>query len=208
MTETRLVSAAGFLPSKLSLRSLGKAVRDCRGCDLYKNATHAVPGVGAATASIVLVGEQPGHQEDLQGLPFVGPAGKLLDRALADAGLDRTRIFVTEAVRHFRFEERGKRRIHKTPTRAQVIACRPWLESELELLRPRLIVCLGATAVFSVVGRALKVADLRGQVLPHHAAGGVTATVHPSFVLRVPQSQDEEYRRFVADLRFAGKFAG
>jgi DNA polymerase len=151
---------------------------------------------------MVLVGEQPGDQEDLAGKWFVGPSGQLLDRALAEAGLDRNDLYITGAVRHFRFEERGKRRIHKTASRSQIAACQPWLEAELSLLKPKLIVCMGATAILSVLGRTAKVGDLRQHVLPHRHAAGVTATVHPSFVLRA-QSPDEEYARFVDDLRFA-----
>ena len=151
--------------------------------------------------AVVLVGEQPGDQEDLEGRPFVGPSGQLLDRALAEAGLDRGQLYLTGAVRHFRFEERGKRRIHKTASRSQIAACQPWLDAELALIRPTLIVCLGNTALLSVLGRAAKVSEVRGTILPHRHALGVTATVHPSFVL--PGAPDEEYPRFVADLRFA-----
>jgi DNA polymerase len=164
-------------------------------------------GQGPADARIVLVGEQPGDQEDLAGLPFVGPSGQLLDRALAEAGLDRGELYLTGAVRHFRFEERGKRRIHKTASRSQIAACQPWLEAELALIRPRLIVCMGATALLSVLGRAAKISDLRGKIVPHRHAEGVSATVHPSFLLRVPERQVEEYNRFVEDLRFARRMA-
>lgn len=203
MCETNPISGADFIPANATLPVLREAVHACRGCELHEHATQPVFGHGPPDAPLVLVGEQPGDQEDREGKPFVGPSGQLLDRALADAGLDRGQIYLTEAVRHFRFEERGKRRIHKTASRSQIAACQPWLEAELALLRPKLIVCLGSTAVLSVVGRAMKVAELRGAVIPHRHALGVTATVHPSFILRVPERQDEEYRRFVADLRFS-----
>ncbi len=164
MCETKPISAAAFVPQDPTLPLLRQAVHDCRGCDLHERATQPVFGQGPADARIVLVGEQPGEQEDLSGLPFVGPAGQLLDRALDDAGLNRGELYLTNAVRHFRFEERGKRRIHKTASRSQVAACQPWLEAELALIRPKLIVCMGATALLSVLGRAAKVSDLRGQV--------------------------------------------
>jgi DNA polymerase len=203
MCETNPSSAAEFIPANATLPILRDAVHTCRGCDLYEHATQPVFGYGPPDASLVLVGEQPGDQEDREGKPFVGPSGQLLDRALAEAGLDRGQIYLTGAVRHFRFEERGKRRIHKTASRSQIAACQPWLDAELALLRPKLIVCLGNTAVLSVVGRAMKVSELRGTVSPHRHARGVTATVHPSFILRVPERQEEEYRRFVDDLRFS-----
>lgn len=207
MCETNPTSAADFVPAGATLPMLREAAQGCRGCDLYQHATQAVMGQGPADASMVLVGEQPGDQEDLSGLPFVGPAGQLLDRALSEVGLDRSELYLTNAVRHFRYEERGKRRIHKTASRSQVAACQPWLEAELAQIRPPLIVCMGNTALLSVLGRAAKVSDFRGQVVPHRHAGGVTATVHPSYLLRVPDRQQEEYERFVADLRFAASVA-
>jgi DNA polymerase len=202
MRETKPISAADFIPPNPTLPLLREAVHSCRGCDLHERATQPVFGDGPSDAAMVLVGEQPGDQEDLAGKGFVGPSGQLLDRALAEAGLDRNDLYITGAVRHFRFEERGKRRIHKTASRSQIAACQPWLEAELSLLKPKLIVCMGATAILSVLGRTAKVGDLRQHVLPHRHAAGVTATVHPSFVLRA-QSPDEEYARFVDDLRFA-----
>ena len=154
------------------------------------------------------VGEQPGDNEDREGRPFVGPAGQLFDRALAEAGLVRSEVYLTGAVKHFRFEERGKRRIHKTASKAQVAACQPWLERELLLIRPRVIVCLGNTAALSVIGRGVRLLEERGCVEPHRFAGGVLVTVHPGFLLRVPDARREaEYRRFVADLRTARVFA-
>ena len=203
MCETKPKSASDFIPAGATLPVLRDAVHACRGCDLHERATQPVFGQGPADASLVLVGEQPGDQEDLEGRPFVGPSGQLLDRALAEAGLDRGQLYLTGAVRHFRFEERGKRRIHKTASRSQIAACQPWLDAELALIRPTLIVCLGNTALLSVLGRAAKVSEVRGTILPHRHALGVTATVHPSYILRVPERQDEEYRRFVADLRFS-----
>ena len=196
MCEAKPISAAAFVPQDPTLPMLRQAVHDCRGCDLHERATQPVSGQGPADARLVLVGEQPGEQEDLSGLPFVGPAGQLLDRALNDAGLNRGELYLTNAVRHFRFEERGKRRIHKTASRSQVAACQPWLEAELALIRPKLIVCMGATALLSVLGRAAKVSDLRGQVVQHRHAGGVTGTVHPSFLLRVRERQSDEYQPF------------
>jgi uracil-DNA glycosylase family protein len=203
MCETNPVSAAEFIPPNGSLPVLREAVRNCRGCELCEYATQPVFGHGPPNAEMVLVGEQPGDQEDRDGMPFVGPAGQVLDRALGQVGLDRGSVYLTNAVKHFRFEERGKARIHKTASRGQIAACQPWLEAELASIRPKLIVCLGNTAVLSVVGRAAKVSELRGTVVPHRHALGVTATVHPSYILRMPERQDDEYRRFVDDLRFS-----
>lgn len=202
MCETKPISAAAFIPANATLPVLREAVHACRGCDLYQHATQPVFGDGPDDAEMVLVGEQPGDQEDLVGRGFVGPSGQLLDQALKEAGLDRGQLYITGAVRHFRFEERGKRRIHKTASRSQIAACQPWLEAELSILQPKLIVCLGATAVLSVVGRAAKLSELRQQLVPHRHASAVTATIHPSYVLRA-QSSEDEYARFVDDLRFA-----
>ena len=163
-------SAAEFIPPDASLPVLREAVRNCRGCELYERATQPVFGYGPPNAEMVLVGEQPGDQEDREGLPFVGPAGQFLDRALGEVGLDRGSVYMTNAVKHFRFEERGKARIHKTASRAQIAACQPWLEAELALIRPKLIVCLGNTAVLSVVGRAAKVSEFRGTSFRHRHA--------------------------------------
>ena len=199
-------SAADFMPAGATLPILRDAIWNCRGCDLHERATQPVFGEGPPNARLVLVAEQPGHQEDLAGRPFVGPSGQLLDRALAEVGLLRDEIYITGAVKHFRFEERGKHRIHKTASRAQVAACQPWLEAQLALIRPKLILCMGNTALLSVLGRATKVSDVRGQLLPHRYASAVTATVHPSYLLRVPDRQEEEYRRFLSDLEFARRF--
>ncbi len=182
-----------------------RAVQDCQGCDLYRWATQAVFGEGPSNASIALIGEQPGHQEDLQGKPFVGPAGRLLDRALEEVGLARTQVYVTNAVKHFKFvrQERGKRRLHQKPKTVEVTACRPWLEAEMAEVRPRIIVCLGATAAQSVMGRSARVTRSRGQFFRHPWADWVTATIHPSALLRIDDAQQREveYRSFVSDLR-------
>lgn len=195
-------SAAPWLPAKLTLPALRAASKQCEGCDLFRFATQTVFGEGPANAPIVMVGEQPGDQEDLSGKPFVGPAGKLLDRALADAGVDRSRIYVTNAVKHFKFVERGKRRIHGKPSGIEISACRPWLEAELEVIQPTLVVCLGATAAQALMGREFRVLRDRGMLFPHRLAKGLTATVHPSALLRAPEPErrEEEYRLFVRDL--------
>jgi uracil-DNA glycosylase len=170
---------------------------------LYKQATQTVFGEGAAHASILLVGEQPGDQEDRAGHPFVGPAGKLLDKALGEAGIDRRDLYVTNAVKHFKWEPQGKRRKHKKPSAAEIAACRPWLEAELQVLHPRAVVCLGATAAQSVFARAVRLGDMRGRAWATPLAAAVFVTVHPSAILRHPESaqREQEYRRFVQDLR-------
>ncbi len=179
------------------------AVQQCRGCDLYRYATQAVLGEGPISSRVMLVGEQPGNEEDIQGRPFVGPAGKLLDRALADAGIERADVYLTNAVKHFKFEERGKRRLHKKPTMSEIKACRPWLEAEVSLIKPEVIVCLGATAAQSVLGAGYRLTKERGKFVEHPWARYVTSTVHPSAVLRAPDSaqRHKEYQRFVADLK-------
>jgi uracil-DNA glycosylase len=197
------VTAAAYLPERLSLPQLREAVQGCRGCDLYKNATQAVFGEGAARAEVMLVGEQPGDKEDLTGRPFVGPSGQLLDRALEEAGIDRTQTYVTNAVKHFKWQARGKRRIHQKPTWSDQLACRPWLEAELAVVQPRVLVCLGATASQSLLGRDFRVTKHRGELLDSQLAEHVTATIHPSAILR---QQDEESRQseladFIDDLR-------
>jgi uracil-DNA glycosylase len=194
--------AAEFLPARKTLPQLREAVQGCRGCDLYLHATQAVAGEGPPTAPIVFIGEQPDDEEDRQGRPFVGPSGRLLDRALQDAGIDRADVYVTNAVKHFKFEERGKRRIHKKPSAAESKACRPWLEAELKAIRPKILVCLGATAAQSVFGPEYRVTKERGQFVTHAWAPQATSTVHPSAILRAPDEQREsEYRQFVDDLK-------
>jgi len=192
-----------------SLEDIAAGVQLCRRCDLWREATQGVAGAGPRTARLMLVGEQPGDQEDLAGLPFVGPAGQVLDRALAAAGVPRAETFVTNAVKHFKHELRGKRRLHKTPDAGEVEACRWWLEGERRILRPRVIVALGATAAVSVFGKPMPIGKMRQQALqlPDQAQGVVT--YHPSYLLRVPDAaaKAKAYEMFVADLKFAWDLA-
>ena len=201
------VTAASFLPPRKTLPALREAVQGCRGCDLYRNATQAVFGEGAAHADVLFVGEQPGDKEDLAGKPFVGPAGQLLDRALAEAGIDRSQTYVTNAVKHFKWQPRGKRRIHQKPTWTESVACRPWLEAELEAVAPRVVVCLGATAAQSLLGRDFRVTRHRGEVVASDLADHVTATVHPSSILRQRDeaARQAELAAFVDDLRVVAR---
>lgn len=205
MAGTQYPTAEPFLPEKLSLTALRTAIHSCKGCPLYLHATQAVFGEGPRLAQVVFVGEQPGNDEDIQGRPFVGPAGKLLDRALEGAGIDRDDVYVTNAVKHFKFEERGKRRLHKKPLADEVRACRPWLEAELKLIKPRVLVCLGATAAQAILGNKFHLTKERGKPFPHSMAVQVLATVHPSAVLRIPQQEERhiEFNRFVDDLKTA-----
>ncbi|MGY1896931.1 UdgX family uracil-DNA binding protein [Nocardia gipuzkoensis] len=198
--------AAMFVPEHADLAHLRQAACDCHGCDLYRHATQTVFGAGPPDADVVLIGEQPGDQEDVLGEPFVGPAGRLLDRALADVGIDRDTVYVTNAVKHFKFVERGKRRIHKQPGRTEVVACSAWLHAELDLLRPRLVVCLGAIGAQAVLGPSFKVSERRGEVIDT-ADFRVIATVHPSSVLRAPD-RTAAYEAFVADLRIVREQLG
>jgi uracil-DNA glycosylase len=196
-------SAAEFVPEKPTLPKLREAVAGCRGCHLYRDATQAVFGEGTSRAEVMMVGEEPGDREDVQGRPFVGPAGRVLDDGLAAAGIDRAAVYVTNTIKHFSFVRRGKRRIHKKPTAEEIGACRPWLEAELGVVKPRVIVCLGATAAQTLLGRQFRVTQHRGEFVDSPLAALVTATVHPSSILRAP---DEEARRmemqaFVQDLR-------
>jgi uracil-DNA glycosylase family protein len=186
---------------------LHDAAAECKACDLWKRGTQTVFGEGRRGAKIMLVGEQPGNDEDLAGKPFVGPAGKLLDRALADAGIDRRLAYVTNVVKHFKWEPRGKRRIHAKPNAAEISACLPWLKAELELIRPRVLVCLGATAAQALLGRQFRVTSQRGKFVESALAPLVTATVHPSSILRArdDETRHEEMRRFVEDLRKVAK---
>ena len=194
---------ADLTPGFRSLAAARQAARACRACDLYKHATQAVFGEGPARARVMMVGEQPGDAEDLAGHPFVGPAGKLLDRALAEAGIDRRLVYLTNAVKHFKFEPRGKRRIHKKPDSAEIGACRPWIETEIALVKPRILVCLGATAAQALLGRAVKVTAQRGTFVPSPLAPRVTMTVHPSSILRAPddESRRADMKLFVRDLK-------
>ena len=196
-------SAMDFLPAKRTLKALRDAARSCKGCELYKNATQTVFGEGPPNASVVFVGEQPGDQEDRQGRPFVGPAGRLLDKALADAQIPRGQVYVTNAVKHFKFIWRGKRRLHQKPSIRQVTACRPWLEAEIEVLRPKLLVCMGATAAQSVLGKAIPITQSRGKLLKSDLGPLTFITIHPSAIYRHPEKkeQEKEYRRFASEMK-------
>ena len=201
LSKSEPKDAVAFIPARKTLPLLREAVQSCRGCDLYRYATQAVAGEGPRSSSVVFIGEQPGDEEDRQGRPFVGPAGRLLDRALQEAGIDRSTVYMTNAVKHFKFEERGKRRIHKKPSTSESIACRPWLEAEIAAVRPEIIVCLGATAAQSVFGSDYLVTKQRGQFVKHPWAPQATSTLHPSAILRAPSEQRRhEYQRFVEDL--------
>lgn len=203
MPRTESTSAAEFIPEHPTPRTLREAVQRCLGCDLYAHATQAVFGEGPNSAEIVFIGEQPGDEEDRQGHPFVGPSGRLLDRALVKAGIDRSLVYVTNAVKHFKFEERGKRRLHKKPSGLEIRACQPWLEAEINLIQPRIIVCLGATAAQTIFGGTYRLTKERGQFVRNSWAPYVTSTVHPSAILRAPDEEQRhiEYDRFVADLK-------
>jgi DNA polymerase len=193
-------SAAALIPPNPTLRSLADAAQGCRACDLWKSGTQTVFGEGRAKAELMFVGEQPGDQEDLAGRPFVGPAGKLLDRALEEAGIDRELAYVTNVVKHFKWEPRGKRRIHQKPNATEIAACRPWLDAELALIRPAVLVCLGATAAQALLGRQFRVSRDRGVPVESDLAPVVMATVHPSSILR-SENRDEETALLVKDLR-------
>jgi DNA polymerase len=201
-------TAAPYVPPVPTLPKLEKAAQECKGCDLYRNATQAVVGDGPVSARIMMIGEQPGDREDIEGKPFVGPAGRLLAKALVEAGIDRGDIYVTNAVKHFKFEPRGKRRIHKKPSAAEVTACRPWLDAELEMVRPDVIVCLGATAAQAMLGRDFRLTRARGELIPHEQAKYIMATVHPSSLLRMPEGREEAFELFVQDLRSIKKALG
>jgi DNA polymerase len=194
-------------PTKISLTRVRDEALGCRACDLYKHATQTVFGEGPARAGLMLIGEQPGDAEDLSGHPFVGPAGQLLDRALADAGIDRGVVYLTNVVKHFKFEARGKRRIHKKPRASEIGACRPWLDREIALVKPRVIVCLGATAAQALLGSAFRVTRQRGVFVASPLAPRVLATVHPSSILRAPddEARRREMKQFIDDLRAASR---
>jgi uracil-DNA glycosylase len=201
--------AERYLPDRRSLTRMREAAQSCRGCDLWRDATQAVFGEGPARAELVLVGEQPGDQEDLQGHPFVGPAGRLLDRGLESAGIDAGTVYRTNAVKHFKWEPRGKRRIHKKPSRWEVAACRPWLVAELEALSPSVLVLLGATAAQAFFGAGFRVTRERGRELDGPGGATALATVHPSAILRARGGDREhEMELFVADLRTAAALLG
>ena len=204
--RTRVIkvdSAAPLVTGQKSVTQLRNSARHCRACPLWKKGTQTVFGEGSRDAEVIFIGEQPGHDEDLTGKPFVGPAGKLLDGALAEAGISRAQIYLTNVVKHFKWEPKGKRRIHKKPNAREIAACRPWLEAELTLLKPRVLVCLGATAAQALFGRTFKVSQQRGQFVSSPWATHSVATVHPSSILRAPdeKARRTEYARFVADLK-------
>jgi uracil-DNA glycosylase len=196
-------SAEPFVPANPTLPRLRAAAATCTGCELYRRATQTVFGEGRSDARVMLVGEQPGHEEDLAGRPFVGPAGRLLDKALAEAGIVREAVYVTNVVKHFKWEPRGKRRIHAKPGAGEIAACRPWLDAEIALIQPEVIVCLGATAAQALLGPRFRVTRDRGRFVPSPLARHVLATVHPSALLRAPDdaTRREETRRFVEDLK-------
>ncbi|MBW3588238.1 MAG: UdgX family uracil-DNA binding protein [Actinobacteria bacterium] len=194
--------APELLERGASLDEVAESARGCTACDLYKNATQTVFGEGSARAEVMLVGEQPGDQEDVSGEPFVGPAGKLLDRALEEAGIDRRKTYVTNVVKHFKWMPKGKRRIHKKPNREEITACRPWLEAEIALVKPRVVVCLGATAAQALLGASFRVTKDRGKFVEWDLEPMVTATVHPSSILRADdQRRASEFAALVADLK-------
>lgn len=208
--------AAPFVPHERSLPLLAEAIQRCRGCDLYRNATQAVFGEiesgqrkKTSNIAVMMIGEQPGDHEDQQGRPFVGPAGKLLDQCLEEAGINRDQVYVTNTVKHFKWEPRGKLRIHKKPSVKEIRACRPWLDAELETLRPKLILCLGAVAAQGLLGSAFKVTQSHGKLQQVAGLPPVMATLHPSAILRAPSEEDRRRQRatFVQDLREAAHFA-
>src|ERR1700733_14948149 len=201
-------SALEFLPAHHDLNSLREAATQCRGCDLYREATQVVFGEGRAHAAIFLVGEQPGDSEDRQGKPFVGPAGQLLDKCLEAAGIDRAEVYVTNAVKHFKWEPRGKVRLHKKPNSLEITACRPWLEMEIAAVKPQVIVCLGATAAQALLGPQFRLTKHRGEVFPTRY-GSVTATIPPSAILRMPEpdAKEAEIASLTSDLRVAAGYS-
>lgn len=203
MVKPTELSAQQLIPRHPTLAALRKAAAGCKACDLWQHATQTVFGEGPDSARIVMVGEVPGDQEDRQGHPFVGPAGAVLDRALVAAGIDRSEVYVTNIVKHFKFEPRGKRRIHKKPNAIQIAACRPWLDAELAVIRPQIVVLLGATAAQAVLGRNFRVTQHRGQWVQAKIAPSVLATVHPSSILRAQddESRHHEMAQFIADLK-------
>ena len=191
------------IPPRPTIKKLQVIAAGCQACDLWKTGTQTVFGEGKQTSTVMFVGEQPGDKEDLAGKPFVGPAGVLLDKALAEAGIDRATVYVTNVVKHFKWEPRGKRRIHKKPNAAEITACRPWLQAEIDVVKPHAIVCLGSTAAQAVIGPKFRVSVQRAQFVDSELAPLVTATVHPSSILRAPtdEARHDEMRRFVDDLK-------
>jgi DNA polymerase len=195
--------ASPLIPHRPTIGKLQEAARSCRACPLWKTGTQTVFGDGSRTAKVIFVGEQPGNDEDLAGKPFVGPAGKLLDKALVEAKIDRNEVYVTNVVKHFKWEPKGKRRIHKKPNAREILACRPWLEAELSVLQPEVLICLGATAAQALLGKDFRVSQERGRFVESPLAHYVMATVHPSSILRAPddETRHAEMKRFIADLK-------
>ena len=203
MAKKEPKSAGPLIPKDPTLPGVREAAADCQACDLWKGGTQTVFGEGSSRAKVMFVGEQPGNDEDLQGRPFVGPAGKLLDKMLVEAGIDRKDIYVTNVVKHFKWVRQGKRRIHKKPSQAEINACRPWLEAEIALTKPKVLVCLGASAAQALLGRDFRVSQRRGEFIESPLAPHVMATVHPSSILRFPddEARRAERARFVEDLK-------
>jgi DNA polymerase len=201
-------AAAELIPPHPTLAKLRASAEDCKACDLWLRGTQTVFGEGAHHAKVMFVGEQPGDKEDLEGKPFVGPAGALLEKALREAGIDRKQTYVTNAVKHFKWEPRGKRRIHKKPNSLDVSACRAWLDAEIEVVKPQVVVCLGATAAQALLGRSFRVTRQRGKLLPFREGVSIAATVHPSSILRAPddEARHREMQLFIDDLRVVSKF--
>jgi uracil-DNA glycosylase family protein len=205
------VPAEALIPEQPTLPALREAAAGCRACDLYETSTQTVFGEGAVEAKVMFVGEQPGDREDIEGKPFVGPAGRLLDEALKEAGIDRSRVYITNAVKHFKWKPQGRRRLHQKPNAAEINACRPWLDAEVALVKPQILVCLGATAAQALLGREFRVSLQRGQFIQHAGMPLMMATVHPSSILRAPdeESREIEMRAFVHDLeRLAQRLRG
>ena len=200
-------TAEPFLPTRITLPALREAAKGCRGCPLYKTGTQTVFGEGLVAAKVMFVGEQPGDQEDRAGKPFVGPAGRVLDQALQEVGIDRSEVYVTNAVKHFKWEPRGTRRIHAKPNAREIQACKPWLTAEIQVLKPELVICLGATAAQALMGKEFRITKSRGEIFRDTQwAPQLLATIHPSAILRTPsEDRDAAYQAFVADLRIAAK---
>jgi len=203
MPRSPIMTAAALISAHPTLEKLREAAAGCKACELWKRGTQTVFGEGSSRAKVMFVGEQPGDQEDLQGRPFVGPAGRVLDKALEIAGIDRNDVYVTNAVKHFKWEPRGKRRIHKKPRQLEITACRPWLEAEIAVTKPEVVVCLGATAAQSLLGSKFKVTERRGEAIPSTLAPFLVATVHPSSILRAPdeEARQEAMTAFVDDMK-------
>ena len=208
MAESRHPGPADLMPDRLDPKSLKAAAAKCKGCDLWENATQTVFGEGGARAKVMFVGEQPGDAEDMQGRPFVGPAGKLLEKVLDELGVKRQDVYITNAVKHFNWVRQGKRRIHKKPSLSEVAACRPWLEAEIAAVRPKIVVCLGATAAQALLGKDFRVTQRRGELIESPLASYVMATVHPSSILRAPddETRHAERERFAQDLKAVLRF--